>query len=298
MTPNPATLPNLRVLLLEDSSEDAELISAALRAEFAGLTLSLVRNEAQFRAALVEAWDVILSDFRLVQFTGELALHISQKQHPETPFILVSGFVRSETAVALMCLGANDYVSKDDMSRLAPAIRREVKVARASIEHHRYFIRAKRLRRELRRFHLSERERHLAELILDLSFGLRRESIVVPQLQCFTDITGIGKSHVSEGISDLHSMRIIRVITVKGQPQYSIREDSENWQVKPRVSVKTMEASVNLILEWNGLETPSEPLEALANFKNLPLTQKTDNSVPESGTPAEFPLNLELPELF
>jgi len=161
-----------------------------------------------------------------------------------------------------------------------------------------YRLRAATIRRELRRHHLSERERHLAEVILDMSFGWQRDSIIIPQLQCFTDITGIGKTHVSEGINDLHLMRIIRVVTDKGQPVYSIREDVENWKVKPRVSESAMAGSINLVREWNGLQPLVAPLEAIANFKILPLTKKISPCVPESGLPAGVPVSQELPQLF
>ena len=159
--------------------------------------------------------------------------------------------------------------------------------------------RAATIRRELRRHHLSERERHLAEVILDLTFGWQKESIVIPQLQCFTDLTGIGKTHVSEGIGDLHLMRIIRVTTVNGQPTYQIREDVENWKVKPRVSESAMANSINLVREWNGLQPMVSPLEAIANFKNLPAAKKISSCVPESGLPAVNPyVEVPLPNLF
>ena len=158
--------------------------------------------------------------------------------------------------------------------------------------------RASEIRRELRRHHLSERERHLAEVILEMTFGWGRQSIVVPQLQCFTDLTGISKPHVSEGIADLHAMRIIRVVTVKGQPTYCIREDTDNWKVKPRVSVQAMANSINLVRDWNGLEAVAAPLETIANFKGQSTAKKTRRSVPESGTPQDVPVNPNLPFLF
>jgi len=161
-----------------------------------------------------------------------------------------------------------------------------------------YRLRAATIRRELRRHHLSERERHLAEVILDMSFGWQRDSIIIPQLQCFTDITGIGKTHVSEGINDLHLMRIIRVVTEKGQPVYSIREDVENWKVKPRVSESAMAGSINLVREWNGMKPLVAPLEAIANFKIQAAAKKISPRVPESGLPAGVPVSQELPQLF
>ena len=150
------------------------------------------------------------------------------------------------------------------------------------------------IRRELRRHHLSERDRHLAEIILDMTLGWQRPSIIIPQLQCFTDLTGIGKSHVSEGLSDLHLMRIIRLTTYKGQPVYSVREDVENWKVKPRVSESAMVGSINLIREWNGMEPLPTPLEAIANFKTGPQTMKPFPNLPESGIPKDVPIDLPL----
>jgi hypothetical protein len=166
------------------------------------------------------------------------------------------------------------------------------------VEKDSYRSRAQLIRRELRRHHFTERERHLAEVILDLTFGWNRDTIAIPQLQCFSDLTGIGKTHVSEGISDLHLMKVIRVITEKGHPVYSIREDVESWKVKPRVSTQAMSNSINLVREWNGLEPLAAPLEAIANFKNQPHARKIRSCVPESGTPADVPVNLPLPHLF
>lgn len=150
------------------------------------------------------------------------------------------------------------------------------------------------IRRELRRHHLTQRELALAEIILDMTLGWQRESIIIPQFQCFTDLTGISKSHVSEGIADLHAMRIIRVITEKGQPTYSIREDTDNWKVKPRVSESAMSNSINLVREWNALPPLVSPLEAVANFKSRPTAKKIGPKVPDSGCPSDVPVNLPL----
>ena len=159
-----------------------------------------------------------------------------------------------------------------------------------------WHLRRSKIRRELRRHHLSQREMALAEIILDMTLGWQRESIIVPRYDCFTDLTGISKSHVSEGINDLHMMRIIRVVTDKGQPTYSIREDVDNWKVKPRVTERSMCNSINLVREWNALPPLVEPLEALGNFKSGPETKKGEPFVPKSGVPYVFPD--ELPNLF
>lgn len=159
-----------------------------------------------------------------------------------------------------------------------------------------WHLRRAKIRLELRRHHLSQREMALAEIILDMTLGWQRESIIVPRLDCFTDLTGISKSHVSEGIGDLHMMRIIRVVTDKGQPTYSVREDIDNWKVKPRVTERAMSNSINLVREWNNLPVLAAPLEAIANFKSGPHAKKAAPFVPKSGIPYIFPD--ELPHLF
>jgi hypothetical protein len=109
------------------------------------------------------------------------------------------------------------------------------------------------LRRELSRHHLSDRERRLAEVVLDASLGWGRESVVIPKLRFFSSLTGIAVPHVHEGIQDLHNMRILRVVTVKGQLRYNLREDFDNWKVKPRVSAQTIREAESLLRELNDL---------------------------------------------
>ncbi len=142
------------------------------------------------------------------------------------------------------------------------------------------------VRQELRRHHLSDRERHIAEVILDKSLGWGRESVIIPQLRFFTNLTGIGVSHVHEALRSLHNMRIIRAVTVKGQSTYSIREDSDNWKVKPRVSFEVMADTVSLLRELNDLPRNGDPLE---NFKARTVVGKTPGGFPDSGIPDGFP---------
>ncbi|MDO8893309.1 MAG: PAS domain S-box protein [Sulfurimicrobium sp.] len=117
----------LRLLHVEDSPDDAELIHAEL--ESAGYVLhhKRVENAADMELALAtESWDVILSDFTLPSFDGHGALRILKASGQDIPFILVSGCVGEETAVAMMKAGMHDYVMKGNLARLAPAIEREL----------------------------------------------------------------------------------------------------------------------------------------------------------------------------
>jgi signal transduction histidine kinase/FixJ family two-component response regulator len=116
----------LRVLLVEDSEEDAALVARELRR--AGFTLMIERVEtaaAMARALERGPWDVVLSDFALPTFDAHGALALVQRAGLDLPFIIVSGAIGEETAVAAMRAGAHDYVMKGNWSRLAPAIDRE-----------------------------------------------------------------------------------------------------------------------------------------------------------------------------
>ena len=118
----PAELP-LRVLHLEDNEPDHEL--ALLHLMRAGLRAEVVRvdSESQFRQALQsQTWDVVLSDFNLPGFNGLRAQQILRDSGQDLPFILVSGEIGEDTAVAAMRNGASDYLLKNNLSRLAPAV--------------------------------------------------------------------------------------------------------------------------------------------------------------------------------
>lgn len=113
----------LRVLLLEDSVADAELVTRELRR--AGLDFIVERvdtHDAFVEALQTFAPDVVLSDHSLAQFNAPAALDVLHRIRPATPLIVVAGALREETAVACLRAGAEDLVLKDNLARLAPAI--------------------------------------------------------------------------------------------------------------------------------------------------------------------------------
>jgi PAS domain S-box-containing protein len=113
----------IRLLMLEDSPHDAELIVRQLERSQLTFTSSLVDNEEDFRSELENSDpDVILSDYHLPGFDGVDALRIAHILAPSTPFIFVSGSIGEERAVEALREGATDYVLKDRLSRLASAI--------------------------------------------------------------------------------------------------------------------------------------------------------------------------------
>lgn len=115
----------LNVIHIEDSLEDSELVQQMLRA--AGLECKIQRVETrnQLAEALQQSkCDLILSDCTLPHFHGLEALQIARTTKPETPFIFVSGTIGEETAIKSLQNGATDYVLKQRLSRLVPAVRR------------------------------------------------------------------------------------------------------------------------------------------------------------------------------
>ncbi len=122
--------PRLRVLHLEDAQLDHELALAHLRRGGMAVDARRVETREQFEAALAEAWDAIVSDFNLPGFSGIDALALLRARDPLTPFILVSGEIGEEVAVAAMRSGASDYMLKNNLVRLAPALEHAVDASR------------------------------------------------------------------------------------------------------------------------------------------------------------------------
>ncbi|HXV20004.1 MAG TPA: SpoIIE family protein phosphatase [Desulfuromonadales bacterium] len=121
---------HLRILHLEDDPADAELVQATLAAEALGCHVRVVATREDFVAALEEGgFDVVLADFALPGFDGMTALAIVREQHPDLPFVFVSGRLGEESAIESLRNGATDYVLKNKLSRLVPAVSRALSEA-------------------------------------------------------------------------------------------------------------------------------------------------------------------------
>lgn len=117
----------LRILFVEDSENDVQLAVAELKRHGYEPAFARVESAAELSVALrQQPWDVIISDYSMPGFTGSGALKIWQESGQEIPFISVSGTLGEESAVAMMRAGAHDYLTKDNLSRLVPAIEREL----------------------------------------------------------------------------------------------------------------------------------------------------------------------------
>jgi len=117
----------LQILVVEDSEDDALLLELAIKREGAPCVCRRVETAEELAAALdASNWDAIIADYVMPKFGGLEALAMVREHGLDVPFIIVSGHINEDTAVAAMKAGAHDYVMKDKLARLTPAIAREM----------------------------------------------------------------------------------------------------------------------------------------------------------------------------
>jgi len=120
----------LRVLIIEDSEFDARILVNTLRQGGYQPAFKRVDTAEALRSALgEERWDIILSDYNMPTFSAPQALEIVQESGLDLPFLIISGGIGEDVAVAAMKAGANDYLMKGNLARLAPAVERELREA-------------------------------------------------------------------------------------------------------------------------------------------------------------------------
>jgi phosphoserine phosphatase RsbU/P len=119
----------LRVLMIEDSDFDMELLLAMLERGGYKVTHTRVETAAGLQKALESEWDIVIADYNLPQFDALAALDIVKASGKDIPFIIVSGGIGESTAVAAMKAGAHDYLMKGNLARLVPVVERELREA-------------------------------------------------------------------------------------------------------------------------------------------------------------------------
>ncbi len=125
-----------RILLLEDIESDAELIQAELRRADFGCICKWTDNETDFKQLVHDfSPDIVLSDYSMPAYDGMAAVQYVAETSPFTPVIIVTGSINEETAVACMKAGAVDYILKDKLKRLGPAVTIAIKAGRIRKEH-------------------------------------------------------------------------------------------------------------------------------------------------------------------
>lgn len=172
----------LKFLILEDNPTDAQLLESHLRSEYVDSVLKRVETRESFIQALNEFRpDLILADESLASFDGKTALQLTLGRKPPVPFILVSGTSGEEFVVEMMKGGATDYVSKQQLSRLVPAVRRVLHETQDHREH----------QRALAKLHSYELQyRNLVERARDIIFTLTAQGIITSLNPAFGRITG------------------------------------------------------------------------------------------------------------
>lgn len=174
----------LNVLLVEDSADDAELVLIELRrGGFEPQHQRVETHGAMAGALAARSWDLVLSDYRMPGFGGMEALGVLQASGQDLPFILVSGAIGEEGAVAAVKAGAHGFVSKERLDRLGPAVARELKDAAARAE-------ARQAKEELRRSEARYR-------------ALFEHSPIPLSLQDFSGIRERAEQLRAEGTADL-----------------------------------------------------------------------------------------------
>ena len=170
----------LRILLAEDSENDAQLIQRELKRGGLDFNIRRVQTESDFRRELGEFQPhLVISDFSMPQFNGRAALAIARESLVYVPFIFISGTIGENVAVDMMKAGADDYVMKNNLVRLLPALRRELREAEVR--------RGRRLAEE--RLQESEAGLHRAQLMAKIAHivtgpdgSFERWSDTLPQL--------------------------------------------------------------------------------------------------------------------
>ncbi len=172
----------LRVLIVEDSEDDALLVVHELRCGCYDPVFERVDTaEAMSEALEKKTWDVIISDYVMPHFGGFEALRVLQRGGLDLPFIIISGKIGEDIAVDAMRAGAHDYIIKGNLTRLVPAIEREMREAEVRRER----------RRALEELRESEaRYRNLVESARDIIFTISQEGKITSLNPAFEAITG------------------------------------------------------------------------------------------------------------
>ncbi|MEA3443567.1 MAG: response regulator, partial [Bacteroidota bacterium] len=127
----------LRILIVEDIEQDVELILYQLRKEEINFVHSHAKNKSEYIKSLNSFnADIILSDYNMPSFTGIDALQIAKENFSEIPFIIVTGSINEEIAVDCIKQGAWDYVIKEHIVRLVPALKNALKLKDQKLEKH------------------------------------------------------------------------------------------------------------------------------------------------------------------
>ena len=215
----------LRVLVLEDEPADAELALRALREGGYACLPTLVAGRAAFEAAFAAGrFELVLADYSLPGYTGLEALAFVRHSDPLVPFVLVSGALGEERAVEALRAGATDYILKQGLARLAPAVRRALDERRERERHlatSRALEQSQQRLRALSRRLLDVQEAERRSLARDLhdDIGQTLTALKIQLESLARSTTGAARAQVEECVTTAqHALARVRQLSLNIRP--------------------------------------------------------------------------------
>lgn len=283
---------NLRLLVIEDSENDAALLALALRRHGFRTDYKRIDSRAAMKKALLdEQWDAIVADYVVPGFGAIPALQLVRKMRKDIPFLVVSGVMGEERAVEAMRAGAHDYLLKSRLARLGPAIEREIREASVRRARNRAEAALVRSTSELadHKTRLEHKDIALSEVLSKIeaekehirsSTSKNVERIVMPALNRLRNKTDeIGRKEIDMLKASLRDMvsdqnaRFSAILAALSPRQFEICNmirggmGSKDIAASMGVSIRTVETQRNVIRKKLGLSGKS--INLVTHLQNL-----------------------------
>lgn len=239
---------SLRVLIVEDSEDDLLLVIRELKKGGFSPVYERVDTAAAMRKALEEKqWDIILCDYKMPQFSGPSAIALLKETNLDIPILIISGKIGEDIAAECMHLGAQDYIMKNNMARLCPAIAREIEEAES---------RNKRKEMEQELLHSQEKYQNILENIedgyyeVDLAgnFTFFNSSLCRIMGYSSEEMTGMNNRQYTDKEGAKKLFQAFNQVYKTGRPTKEL-----DWQIIRKDGTKRhIEASVSLLKDSSG----------------------------------------------
>jgi PAS domain S-box-containing protein len=284
-----------KILILEDNDHDADLLCRELKKSGLSFVGKIVQNRSEYETALQDfSPDIILSDYSLPAFDAVTAFHIKQSLFPLMPFIIVSGIIGEENAVALINSGVTDYASKDNLFSLPAKILRALKDTEIRREKLIADEKVKSINQELSQLNaeLEDRVAARTKALAESENRFRNMMETIPQIawtntvkgkvdyynQRWYDYTGLGRAQtrVRDFISVIHpddrkeSLNQFGILSERidgGEFQIRVKraDGLYRWHLIRLMPVKDDE---DMLLQWVGTATDIQELRILQQNKD------------------------------
>jgi signal transduction histidine kinase len=250
---------HVRLLLVEDNEDDAELILSELRRRGHDPEATRVDCLADLRRAFESgSWDCVLSDFSLPTCNGLDVLRAVRERDPDVPFLFVSGSIGEEVAVAAMRAGAHDYILKDNLKRLEPAVARELKDAVERRQHRETARALRQVETKLRRVFESR--------MIGMVFW-RKDGAVLEANEEFLRLTGYSSRDLRQGQINLKAILPGGHLDLKAAPaeiEIRTRQDAPRQVLVATVPLDpSAEESASFVLDMTETSADREARRAL-----------------------------------